>query len=58
MVLGSSPVAELQSQIMKFLLTALTARLEFQEPNSIHPTLLLNKFSKFASDEKQMNITN
>ena len=56
--MDSGPVAELQSQIMKFLLTALTARLEFQEPNSIHPTLLLNKFSKFASDKKQMNITN
>ena len=36
----------------------LTARLEFQVRNSIHPTILSNKFSKFAIGKKQVNITN
>ena len=51
-------VSQILTQIMGFLLAVLTARLEFQVPNSIHPTLLLNKFSKFAIDKKQMNMSN
>ena len=39
-------------------INVLTARLQFKVPNSIHPTYLLNKFPKFASDKKQMSITN
>ena len=51
-------VSRILTQIMGFLLAVLTARLEFQVPNSIHPTLLLNKFSKFAIDKNQMNMSN
>ena len=51
-------VSRILTQIMEILLMALTPRLEFQVPNSIHPTILLNKFSKFAIDKKQMSITN
>ena len=51
-------VSRILTQITGVLLAVLTARLEFQLPNSIHPTLLLNKFSKFAIDKNQMNMSN
>ena len=51
-------VSRILTQITGFLLAVLTARLEFQLANSIHPTLLLNKFSKFAIDKNQMNMSN
>ena len=51
-------VSRILTQITEFLLAVLTARLKLQVPNSIHPTLLLNTFSKFAIDKKQMNMSN